>query len=110
MASDSELDLAALAAGDERDPTIEWLMDLAETGFAVPVTLVVGGYLITGAPVPDDHWGAAIDHQIEGIIALAEEHYRRAGDGGEVPEQEAAAFAEIRANRLTDALRDLRER
>src|SRR3954451_18193859 len=110
MASESELDLAALAAGAERDPTIEWLLDLAETGFAVPVTLVVGGYLITGGPVPDDHWGAAIDHQIEGIIALAEEHYRRSSEGGEVPEGEAAAFAAIRGNRLTDALRDLRER
>src|SRR3954465_7190932 len=110
MASESDLDLAALAAGAERDPTIEWLLDLAETGFAVPVTLVVGGYLITGAPVPDDHWGAAIDHQIEGIIALAEEHYRRSSEGGEVPEGEAAAFAAIRGNRLTDALRDLRER
>jgi len=110
MASESDLDLAALAAGAERDPTIEWLLDLAETGFAVPVTLVVGGYLITGAPVPDDHWGSAIDHQIEGIIALAEEHYRRTGEGGDVPEAEAAAFAAIRGNRLTDALRDLRER
>jgi hypothetical protein len=110
MASESHLDLAALAAGAERDPTIEWLLDLADTGFAVPVTLVVGGYLITGAPVPDDHWGAAIDQQIEGIIALAEEHYRRTGEGGDVPEEEAAAFSAIRANRLTDALRDLRER
>jgi hypothetical protein len=109
MASESELDLAALAAGAERDPTIDWLIDLAQTGFAVPVTLVVGGYLITGAPVRDDHWGAAIDHQIEGIIALAEEHYGRT-EGGTVPEQEAAAFAEIRAHRLTDALADLRER
>ena len=110
MASDADLDLAALAAGSERDPTIEWLLDLAETGFAVPITLVVGGYLITGAPVPDDHWGAAIDHQIEGIIALAEDHYRRTGEGGKVPDDEAAAFATIRANRLTDALRDLRDR
>jgi hypothetical protein len=110
MASESELDLAALAAGAERDPTIDWLMDLAETGFAVPVTLVVGGYLITGAPVREDHWGAAIDSQIEGILALAEEHYSRAGEGGKVPDEEAAAFAEIRAHRLTGALQGLRER
>jgi hypothetical protein len=110
MASTSELDLAALAAGAERDPTIEWLIDLAETGFAVPVTLVVGGYLITGAPVREEHWGAAIDQQIESILALAEDHYQRGGEGGEVPDDEAAAFAAIRANRLTDALRDLRER
>jgi hypothetical protein len=109
MASDSELDLAALAAGAERDPTIDWLMDFAETGFAVPVTLVVGGYLLTGAPVREEHWGAAIDSQIEGIITLAEEHYGRT-EGGKVPDQEAAAFAEIRAHRLTDALNDLRER
>lgn len=110
MASDSELDLAALAAGAERDPTIEWLRDLAETGFAVPVTLVVDGYLITGAPVTEEHWGAAIDQQIEGILALGEEHYRRSGEGGEIPEDDAKAFAAIRANRLTDALRNLRER
>jgi hypothetical protein len=109
MASDSDLDLAALAAGAERDPTIDWLVDLAETGFAVPVTLVVGGYLITGAPVREDHWGAAIDSQIDGIISLAEEHYGRT-EGGAVPDEEAAAFAEIRAHRLTDALNDLRER
>src|SRR4051794_41957999 len=107
MASESDLDLAALAAGAERDPTIEWLLDLAETGFAVPVTLVVGGYLITGAPVPDDHWGAAIDHQIEGIIALAEEHYRRSSEGGEVPEGEGAALPAMRGSRLTAALPDL---
>jgi hypothetical protein len=110
MASDSELDLAALAAGAETDPTIEWLVDLAEGGFAVPVTLVVDGYLITGAPVREEHWGAAIDNQVDGILSVAEEHYRRSADGGEVPEDEAAAFAAIRANRLTDALRDLRER
>jgi hypothetical protein len=110
MASDSELDLAALAAGAEPDPTIEWLADLAETGFAVPVTLVVDGYLITGAPVRDEHWGAAIDNQVEGILAVAEDHYRRNADGGEIPESDAAAFAAIRANRLTDALRAQRER
>jgi hypothetical protein len=110
MASDSELDLAALAAGAEPDPTIEWLVDLAETGFAVPVTLVVDGYLITGAPVRDEHWGAAIDNQVEGILAVAEEHYRRSGDGGDIPEGDAAAFAAIRANRLTDALREMRDR
>jgi hypothetical protein len=109
MASDSELDLATLAAGAERDPTIEWLVDLAETGFAVPVTLVVGGFLVTGAPVRDENWGAAIDQQIEGILTMAEEHYRRGG-AGEIPEDDARAFAEIRANRLTDALRGLRER
>jgi hypothetical protein len=110
MASDSELDLAALAAGAEPDPTIEWLVDLAETGFAVPVTLVVDGYLITGAPVRDEHWGAAIDNQVEGILAVAEEHYRRSSDGGDIPEDDAAAFAAIRANRLTDALREMRDR
>jgi hypothetical protein len=110
MASESDLDLAALAAGAERDPTIDWLRDLAETGFAVPVTLVVGGFLVTGAPVREEHWGAAIDQQVEGILNLAEEHYRRGGGGGEVPEDEAKAFASIRANRLTDALRNLRER
>lgn len=108
MASDSELDLATLAAGAERDPTIEWLLDLAESGFAVPVTLVVDGYLITGAPVREENWGAAIDGQVDGIIAMAEEHYRRSG--ATVPDEEAAAFASIRANRLTDALRSLRER
>jgi len=110
MASDSELDLAALAAGAEPDPTIEWLVDLAETGFAVPVTLVVDGYLITGAPVRDEHWGAAIDNQVEGILAVAEEHYRRSSDGGDIPEDDAVAFAAIRANRLTDALREMRDR
>jgi hypothetical protein len=110
MPSDSELDLAALAAGSESDPTIEWLVDLAESGFAVPVTLVVDGYLITGAPVREEHWGAAIDNQVEGILGVAEEHYRRNAEGGEVPQDEAAAFAAIRENRLTDALRDLRER
>jgi hypothetical protein len=110
MASDSELDLAALAAGAERDPTIGWLLDLADTGFAVPVTLVVGGFLITGAPVREEHWGAAIDQQIDGILAVAEEHYRRSGQGGEIPEDDARAFASIRANRLTDALQGLRER
>ena len=108
MASDSELDLATLAAGAERDATIEWLLDLAESGFAVPVTLVVGGYLITGAPVREEHWGAAIDAQLDGILAMAEEHYRRSGAA--VPDDEAAAFASIRGNRLTDALRNLRER
>jgi hypothetical protein len=110
MASDSELDLAALAAGAEPDPTIEWLVDLAETGFAVPVTLVVDGYLITGAPVRDEHWGAAIDSQVEGILGVAEEHYRRSGDAGEIPADDAAAFAAIRENRLTNALQALRER
>jgi hypothetical protein len=110
MASDSELDLAALAAGAESDPTLGWLVDLAETGFAVPVTLVVGGYLVTGAPVRDENWGAAMDNQVEGILAMAEEHYRRSSDGGEVPENDAAAFAAIRANRLTDALQAMRER
>jgi len=110
MASDSDLDLAALAAGAEPDPTIEWLAELAETGFAVPITLVVDGYLITGAPVRDEHWGAAIDNQVEGILGVAEEHYRRSGDGGEIPEDDAAAFAAIRSNRLTDALRELRDR
>jgi hypothetical protein len=110
MASDSELDLAALAAGAEPDPTIEWLVGLAETGFAVPVTLVVDGYLITGAPVRDEHWGAAIDNQVDGIIGVAEEHYRRNADGGEIPADDAAAFAAIRQNRLTDALRAMRER
>jgi hypothetical protein len=110
MATDSELDLAALAAGAEPDPTIEWLADLAETGFAVPVTLVVDGYLITGAPVRDEHWGAAMDKQVEGILAVAEDHYRRGAEGGEIPEQDAAAFAAIRSSRLTDALREMRER
>jgi hypothetical protein len=110
MATDSELDLAALAAGAEPDPTIEWLADLAETGFAVPVTLVVDGYLITGAPVRDEHWGAAMDKQVEGILAVAEDHYRRGTEGGEIPEQDAAAFAAIRSSRLTDALRTQRER
>jgi hypothetical protein len=110
MASDADFDLAALAAGAESDPTIEWLVDLAETGFAVPVTLVVDGYLITGAPVPEQHWGTAIDSQVEGILAVAEEHYRRTAEGGEMPESDAAAFAAIRGNRLTDALRELRER
>jgi hypothetical protein len=110
MASDSDLDLAALAAGAEPDPTIEWLAELAETGFAVPITLVVGGYLITCAPVRDEHWGAAIDNQVEGILGVAEDHYRRSADGGEIPEDDAAAFAAIRGNRLTDALRELRAR
>jgi hypothetical protein len=109
MPSDSELDLAALAAGAEPDATIEWLVDLAETGFAIPVTLVVDGYLITGAPVREEHWGAAIDNQVEGILAMAEEHYRRNAEGGKIPEDDATAFATIRANRLTDALRDLRD-
>jgi len=109
MASDSELDLAALAAGAEPDPTIEWLADLAETGFAVPITLVVDGYLITGAPVRDEHWGAAIDNQVDGILGVAEEHYKRSANG-EIPESDAAAFAAIRENRLTDALRAQRER
>jgi hypothetical protein len=110
MPSDSELDLAALAAGAEPDPTIDWLVDLAESGFAVPVTLVVDGYLITGAPVRDEHWGAAMDNQVEGILGVAEEHYRRNTEGGEVPQDDAAAFAAIRHNRLTDALRDARAR
>ena len=70
MASDSQIDIAAGAAGAERDPTIEWLLALADNGFAVPVTLVVDGYLITGAPVRDEHWGAALDSQVEGIIAV----------------------------------------
>jgi hypothetical protein len=108
MASDSEIDLAALAAGAERDPTIEWLLALADNGFAVPVTLVVDGYLITGAPVRDDHWGAALDSQVEGIIAVTEEHYRRSGEA-EIPDDQARAFELIRANRLTDALRQRRE-
>jgi hypothetical protein len=108
MASDSELDLAALAAGRERDPTIEWLLTLAATGFAIPVTLVVDGYLITGAPVRDDHWGAALDSQVEGIISVTEEHYRRSGQG-ELPADQAKAFELIRANRLTDALRQRHE-
>jgi hypothetical protein len=108
MASDSELDLAALAAGAERDPTIEWLLALADTGFAVPVTLVVDGYLITGAPVRDDHWGAALDSQVEGIISVTEEHYRRSGEA-EIPDDQARAFEMIRANRLTDALRQRRD-
>ena len=108
MASDSELDLAALAAGAERDPTIEWLIDLAETGFALPVTLVVGGFLITGAPVRDEHWGAAIDGQVERVLGVAEEHYRRSPEG-RMPDNEAAAFAMLRSNRLTDALQRVRE-
>jgi hypothetical protein len=108
MASDSELDLAALAAGAERDPTIEWLLALADTGFAVPVTLVVDGYLITGAPVRDDHWGAALDSQVEGIISVTEEHYRRSGEA-EIPDEQARAFEMIRSNRLTDALRQRRD-
>jgi len=107
MASDSEIDLAALAAAAERDPTIGWLIDLAESGFAVPVTLVVDGYLITGAPMRDEHWGAALDSQVEGIIAVAEEHYGRSGE--EVPADQARAFELIRRNRLTDALRQRRE-
>lgn len=108
MASDSELDLAALAAGAERDPTIEWLLALADSGFAIPVTLVVDGYLITGAPVRDDHWGAALDSQVESIIAVTEEHFRRSGES-EIPDDQARAFELIRANRLTDALRQRRE-
>lgn len=108
MASDSELDLAALAAGAERDPTIEWLLALADSGFAIPVTLVVDGYLITGAPVRDEHWGAALDSQVESIIAVTEEHFRRSG-GDELPDDQAQAFELIRANRLTDALRQRRE-
>lgn len=95
MASDSELDLAALAAGAERDPTIEWLLALADSGFAIPVTLVVDGYLITGAPVRDEHWGAALDSQVESIIAVTEEHFRRSG-GDELPDDQAQAFELIR--------------
>jgi len=106
MASDSDLDLAALAAAAERDPTIEWLIDLAEGGFAVPVTLVVNGLLITGAPVREENWGAALDRQVEAIVTVAEEHARRAGD---VPDEQAAAFAAIRGNRLTEALARRRE-
>jgi hypothetical protein len=108
MASDSELDLAALAAGAERDPTIEWLLALADSGFAIPVTLVVDGYLITGAPVRDEHWGAALDSQVEGIISVTEEHYRRSGET-EIPDEQARAFEMIRSNRLTDALRQRRD-
>jgi hypothetical protein len=108
MASDSELDLAALAAAAERDPTIDWLLALAESGFAIPVTLVVDGYLITGAPVRDEHWGAALDGQVEGIIGVTEEHFRRSGEGA-MPDAQARAFELIRANRLTDALRLRRE-
>ncbi len=108
MASDSELDLAALAARAERDPTIEWLLALADSGFAIPVTLVVDGYLITGAPVRDEHWGAALDSQVEGIIGVTEEHYRRGGEA-EIPDDQARAFELIRANRLTDGLRQRRE-
>jgi hypothetical protein len=108
MATDSELDLAALAAGAERDPTIEWLLALADTGFAIPVTLVVDGYLITGAPVRDEHWGAALDSQVDSIIAVTEEHFRRSGQD-ELPADQAQAFELIRANRLTDALRQRRE-
>jgi len=108
MATDSELDLAALAAGAERDPTIEWLLALADTGFAIPVTLVVDGYLITGAPVRDEHWGAALDSQVDSIIAVTEEHFRRSGQD-EIPADQAQAFELIRANRLTDGLRQRRE-
>ena len=53
----------------------------------------------------EEHWGAAIDNQVEGILAMAEEHYRRNAEGGKIPEDDATAFATIRANRLTDALR-----
>ena len=109
MASDSELDLAALAAGAERDPTIEWLLDLAASGFALPVSLIVGGYVITGAPVPDEHWGAAIDEQVDKVLAVTEEAYRRS-EAGTVPDDQVQAIEAIRGHRLTDALRQQRER
>jgi hypothetical protein len=109
MASDADLDLAALAAGSERDPTIEWLLDLAASGFALPVSLIVGGYVITGAPVPDEHWGAAIDEQVDKVLAVTEEAYRRS-DAGTIPDDQVQAIAAIRGHRLTDALRQQRER
>jgi hypothetical protein len=109
MASDADLDLAALAAGSERDPTIEWLLDLTASGFALPVSVIVGGYVITGAPVPDEHWGAAIDEQVERVLAVTEEAYRRS-DAGTIPDNQAQAIQMIRANRLTEALRRQRER
>ena len=109
MASDADLDLAALAAGSERDPTIEWLLDLAASGFALPVSLIVGGYVITGAPVPDEHWGAAIDEQVDKVLAVTEEAYRRS-DAGTIPDDQVQAIAAIRGHRLTEALRQQRER
>ena len=109
MASDSELDLATLAAGAERDPTIEWLLDLAASGFALPVSLLVGGYIVTGAPVPDEHWGAAIDEQVDKVLAVTEDAYRRS-DAGTIPDDQVQAIAAIRGHRLTEALRNQRER
>jgi hypothetical protein len=109
MASDADLDLAALAAGSERDPTIEWLLDLAASGFALPVSLIVGGYVVTGAPVSDELWGAAIDEQVDKVLAVTEDAYRRS-DTGTIPEDQANAIEAIRAHRLTDALRQQRER
>jgi hypothetical protein len=109
MATDADLDLAALAAGAERDPTIEWLLDLAASGFALPVSIIVGGYVITGAPVPDEHWGAAIDEQVDKVLAVTEEAYRRS-DAGTIPDDQVKAIEAIRAHRLTEALRQQRER
>jgi hypothetical protein len=109
MASDADLDLAALAAGSERDPTIEWLLDLAASGFALPVSLIAGGYVITGAPVSDEMWGTAIDEQVDKVLAVTEEAYRRS-DAGTIPDDQVQAIEAIRAHRLTDALRQQRER
>ena len=109
MASDADLDLATLAAGSERDPTIEWLLDLAASGFALPVSLIVGGYVITGAPVSDELWGTAIDEQVDKVLAVTEEAYRRS-EAGTIPDDQVQAIAAIRGHRLTDALRHQRER
>jgi hypothetical protein len=109
MASDADLDLAALAAGSERDPTIEWLLDLAASGFALPVSLIAGGYVITGAPVSDEHWGAAIDEQVDRVLAVTEEAYQRS-EAGAIPDDQVKAIEAIRTHRLTDALRSQRER
>jgi hypothetical protein len=106
MASDADLDLAALAASSERDPTIEWLLDLAASGFALPVSLIAGGYVITGAPVSDEHWGAAIDEQVDRVLTVTEEAYQRS-EAGAIPDDPIEA---IRTHRLTDALRSQRER
>jgi hypothetical protein len=105
MASPVEINTATTAALGDPDASLQDLLRFAEGGIAFPVTLVVGGVLVTGMLATDQEWGQELDRRTDHLIRHAEAEFRAKGES-----PPAKAIERITALREFSYEDDLKER